>query len=98
MSHTRVKTTYESEWMYGSTEVRTLYCHHNHSCDCTTFYEENGEVASMSFCEWSRGKDKWDAMERLWYPYKDKWGEELKGGVEYYGIPPWEIMPTPISE
>ena len=85
MSHTRVKTTYETEGVYAYTEVHTLYCHHNHSCDIITFYDEDGEVVHMSFQEWSMNhNDLWDAMNRLWFPYKDKWGGELKDGVEYY--------------
>lgn len=90
MSHLRVKTTYESEGGYGSTETHTLYCHHNLSCDFTTFYTEDGEVASMSFGEWSSGKDLWDAMIKLYSPFKDEWGGELKDGVEYYFVAPWE--------
>lgn len=84
MSHTRVKTTYASEGEYGSTEYHTLYCDHNHSLDCTTIYDEDGDVESMNFCEWESGNDKQDAMERLLFPFKDKWHGELKDGVEYY--------------
>lgn len=91
MGHTRVKTTYDVMGAYGSTETEELYCHHNHSCDTVTFYDRNGEVESMYFSEWSSGNDLWDAMNRLWYPYKYEWGGELKDGVEYYTIPPWII-------
>ena len=91
MSHLRVKTTYEVEGAYGSTEIGTLYCHHNNSCDIITFYTEDGEVANMCFQEWSRGKDMWDAMIKLWSPFKDSSCKELQDGVEYYYIPPWEI-------
>ena len=94
MSHTKVKTIYESEGAYASTDKCILYCNHNHSCDCTTFYEENGEVASLVFCDWTTGKDKWDAVQKLWYPYKDKWGGELKEGVEYYFGEPWKDAPA----
>lgn len=90
MSHTRVKTTYGEQASWGSTETKELYCHHNHSCDCTVFYNKDGSVASMSFNEWESGNDLWDAMNRLYYPFKDKWGEELKDGVEYYYTAPWE--------
>lgn len=90
MSHTRVKTTYSEQGAYDSTEQRTLYCHHNHSCDFVTYYNEDGSVASMVFNDWDSGNDLWDAMNRLWYPYKDKWHGELKDKVELYGIPPWE--------
>jgi hypothetical protein len=44
----------------------------------------------MSFADWESGHDLWDAMQKLWFPFKDEWGEELKDGVEYYFIPPWE--------
>ena len=90
MSHTRVKTTSSEEGAYGSTITKTLYCHHNHSCDYVTYYNEDGSIASMCFGEWDEGNDLWDAMQRLWFPFKDEWGGELKGGVEYYNIPPWD--------
>ena len=44
----------------------------------------------MAFCEWSTGKDLWDAMVRLWSPFKDKWHGELKEGVEYAMASEWE--------
>ena len=92
MSHLRVKTTYEVEGAYGSTETRELYCHHNHSCDCVTFHGKNGEVESMAFCDWStNNNDLWDAMNRLWLPFKKDWGGELKEGVEYYYKEPWKV-------
>lgn len=84
MSHVRVKTTYESEGSYAGTDIHTLYCHHNLTCCCTTFYNADGTVAHLSFCSWSTGNDFWDAVQRLWFPYKDTWGGELKDGVEYY--------------
>jgi len=90
MSHTGVKTTYDEQGYYGSTEVVELYCHHNHSCDCTTYYDKNGDVVSMSFCSWSTGNDLWDAMQRLWFPFKEEWNKELKDNVEYYFKAPWE--------
>ena len=90
MSHTRVKTTYEVEGPYASTDTVDLYCHHNHSCDCTTFYYIDGSVPSMSFCEWIPRNDLWSAMQRLWFPFKEEWGKELLDGVEYYHKAPWE--------
>jgi len=95
MSHTRVKTTYSAEGSWGGTDNKVLYCHHNHSCDCTTFYDERGNVERMAFCEWETNNDLWDAMQRLWYPFKDKWHGELKDGVEYYNIAPWEQKTPP---
>jgi hypothetical protein len=90
MSHTKVKTTYSVEGAYGSTETKTLYCHHNNSCDCTTFYDENGDVQSMHFNEWEKGNDLWDAMIRLYFPFTDGLNGKLRDGVEYYGKAPWE--------
>jgi hypothetical protein len=84
MSHTKVKTQYKEQGAYASTETRTLYCHHNHSCDTTTFYDEHGRVASMHFGEWVSGNDIWDAMNRLWFPFKDEWHGELLDGVSYW--------------
>jgi len=84
MSHTTVKTTYSRMGTYGSTDTVTLYCHHNHSADYTVFYDERGVVQDMIFNEWDSGNDLWDAMERLYSPFKDEWNSELKEGVEYY--------------
>lgn len=84
MSHTRVKTTYSVEGAWGSIDTESLYCHHNHSNDTTVFYNSNGSIQDMCFGEWERGNDLWDAMERLWMPFKDKWNGDLKDNVEYY--------------
>jgi len=90
MSHTRVKTTYSLPGAFGSTDKVELYCDHNHSCDITTFYNSDGTLAQMSFAEWVSGDDLWDAMNRLMFPFQDKWGGQLKEGVEYYSIEPWD--------
>lgn len=92
MSHTRVKTTYNtmSEAGYAGSTVVSLYCHHNHGTDTTTFYWEDGSVATMVFEDWDEGNDLWDAMNRLWFPFTGEWGVELKDGVEYYFKAPWE--------
>lgn len=84
MSHTKVKTTYSVPGAYGSTETKILYCHHNHSSDFTVFFDEDGSEMRMFFHSWKENDNLWDAMQRLWFPFKDKWGEELKEGVEYY--------------
>ncbi len=91
MSHTRVKIVYSEQGSYGSTDKVELYCHHNHSCDITTFHYKDGDLVSMCFGDWDSSNDLWDAMNRLMFPFKDKWGTELKDGVEYYSIAPWEI-------
>ena len=84
MSHTKVSTEYDVEGIYGSTEKRMLYCHHSNVSNTVVFYDEDGSVTRMAFGEWSNGNDLWDAMNRLWFPFKDKWGGELKDGVKYY--------------
>ena len=89
MIHTKVKTTYAIQGNYGSTEIVTLYCHHNHSSDTTTFYDEDGSITNMCFNEWETDNDLWDAMNRLYYPFKKNWGGELKDKVEYYNQVPW---------
>lgn len=90
MSKTTVKTTYSVEGTSGSTDTEELYCIHNHSEDYyTTFYRKDGAVQEMVFGE--TNKDLWDAMNRLWYPFKGEWGRsELKDGVEFFGTAPWE--------
>lgn len=82
MSKDRFKTTYSQEYMMGSTEKVNLYCEHNHSTDFTTFYNDSGRIQTMCFQDWESGNDLWDAMQRLWMPFKDKWFGELKEGVE----------------
>ena len=45
-------------------------------------------VETLCFGEWETGNDLWDAMNRLWFPYKGDWGcSELKDGVEFYQKP-----------
>lgn len=92
MSHTRVKTKYAEEAAYASTDYVTLYCHHNHSCDYITFYDEKGRVQSMCFGNWESDNDLWDAMNRLWFPFKEKWGGELKDGVFYWDKDDYERL------
>ena len=90
MSTTRVKTTYEVMGDYATADTRHLYCDHHHGSDTVTFYDEDGSVSKMAFEEFSAGKDKWDAIQKLWFPFKGKWGEELLDGVEYYQKAPWD--------
>ncbi len=86
MSHLKVKTTYNTLGTYGSTETNTLYCHHNQSCDMVLFYDDpKGEqLTKMVFASEFTGNDLWDAMNRLWFPYEDVWGGQLKEGVELW--------------
>jgi len=91
MSHTGVKTIYAVEGSYGGTDYKVLYCHYVHSCDRTTLYDADGEVASMSFHEWESGNDLQDAMQRLLSPFKSDWHGEMVDGVRSYNPyrPPW---------
>ena len=92
MSHVRVKTTFlQQSDGFGSSEEITMYCHHNLSTDCTSFHYEDGSLVEMFFQKWASGKDKWDAVERLNFPFKNEWGKELKDGVEYTKFP-WETL------
>lgn len=101
MSHIRIKTTFKQPSdAWGSSEEITMYCHHNLSTDFVTFHYEDGSLVEMSFQDWSPGNDKWDAVERLNFPFKDEWNSELKEGVEYTRFP-WEselIFRTPKSK
>lgn len=42
MSHKRIKTTYNEEGAYGSVVEKTVYAHHNLTCDYVTFYDDKG--------------------------------------------------------
>lgn len=86
----QVKTTFEQEGGYGSTDIVEIFCHHNNTVDITTFYYADGSVVDMSFQDWNSGRDKWDAVEKLMFPFKDDSYEELRDGVEYYTYAPWE--------
>lgn len=81
MSHLRVKTTYNEEGSYGSVEKKTLYAHHNLSCDYTTFYDHDGSVI-LSFPD-TIDNNIFDAMASLSAPKKDTCSDELCDGVEY---------------
>jgi len=80
MSHYRVKTKYETEGAYGSVEVRTLYAHHNLSCDYVTFYDDDGSVI-FSFPDTIKN-NIFDAMKRLEHIHKSG-TQELNEGIEY---------------
>lgn len=44
MGTTYRKVKYNDVGNYGSTDVKTLYCGYNRSCDVTTIYDEDGSV------------------------------------------------------
>jgi hypothetical protein len=89
MTHTRVKVQYETQGPYGSTEMEWLYCHHNHTCDFVTFYNDDGSYADMIFGEWGE-IDKWRATELLMYYHRHHkdgktYGEFTKeSGIEWW--------------
>lgn len=79
MSHFKLKTKYNEEGAYGSTEVKTLYAHHNLSCDYVTFYDDNGNFI-MAIPDTIDG-NMLDAINRLYAPFKNP-SIELVEGVE----------------
>lgn len=86
----KVKTTYSG--VYGTDEIRTLYCTHNISGGFIVFFNEYGDIMQMFFDKVVDGNGLWDAMNRLWNPYVGEWGKiELKDGVEIVLTAPWEI-------
>lgn len=82
MSHLRVKTEYQVSGIYGSTETRTLYAHHNNSCDVVTFFDEDGmDIFSV---EDTMNNNLMDAIYRLYAPRKNN--GELKDNVQYMDV------------
>lgn len=79
MSHVKVKTEYQVEVPYGSTEKRVLYAHHNNSCDVVTFFDEDGK--HLFSVEDTLGNNLMDAIKRLYAPYKNS--SELDDDVQY---------------
>ena len=86
MSHTRVKSTFEQQGNYSGTDVVEIFCHHNHSNDITSFMYADGDTVEMTFQSWSiERQDKWDVIQKLWYPFIGEWGRsKLKEGVSYW--------------
>ena len=63
MSHLRVKTTYNTEGPYGTTEKRTLYAHHNLSCDIVSIYDDDGSFL-FAFPD-TIDNNLWNAIARI---------------------------------
>lgn len=80
MSQTRVKTKYEVEGAYGSTELKDLYCVHTHGCDVVDFYDETG---SHLFSVDDRKFNIVAAINHLMFPHRDG---ELDEGIEYMTV------------
>lgn len=79
MSSFKVKTTYNTEGIYGSTEEKTLYAVHNNSSDYVTFYDEDGEI--LLVVPDTVSNNILEAIIRLYQPYEN--GSVLKPDVEY---------------
>ena len=73
MSHVRVKTEYQIQGAYGSTEKRTLYARHNNSCDVVTFFDEDGTY--LFSVEDTMDNNLMDAINRLYAPHKNTSGK-----------------------
>ena len=81
MSHYRLKTKYNEEGAYGSTEEHTLYAHHNLSCDYVTFFDEKGNVI-MSIPD-TLDNNLLDAINRIYNPFSDvKEDKKYADGIE----------------
>jgi uncharacterized membrane protein len=87
MSHVRVKTKYNVEAAYGSTEEQTLYVHHNNSSDYVTVYDNEGKEL-FSFDDTMRN-NLLDAIVRAAGPVNHG---ELPEGVEYMNEQDWEFI------
>ena len=80
MSHVRVKTIYKDEDGMGGEETKTLYAHHNLSCDRVIFYDEDGDFL-FSLGD-TVDNNMYDAIVRLYSPRTNK-GQDLIDHVEY---------------
>ena len=67
MSHYRLKTKYNTEGAYGSTEENEVFAHHNLSCDYVTFYDENGDFI-MTVPD-TMDNNLLDAINRVYAPF-----------------------------
>jgi hypothetical protein len=79
MSHYRLKTTYNEMGAYGSLDKKTIYAHHNLSCDIVSFYDEKGNhILSV---EDTMDNNILDAINKLYAPWKES--QQLMKGIEY---------------
>lgn len=69
MSHIYEKIKYFEEGNYGITLERTLFCHHNNTCDVVTFYYEDG-TPIFSFNDTIEG-NLLDKMIEIIYNFKN---------------------------
>lgn len=79
MSHVRVKTEYQVEGAYGSTEKKILYAHHNNTTDVVTFFDEDG-IYLFSVSD-TLNNNLIEAINRLYAPFKNS--KDLNSNVQY---------------
>lgn len=79
MSHYRLKIKYNTEGNYGSVDEKTLYAHHNLSCDYVTFFDEAGEV--IMIVPNTLDGNLLDAINKIYHPFKKD--NELDDDIEY---------------
>ena len=85
MSHLFLKTEYNSEGSYGSTEKHKLYAHHNNTCDVVSIYDEDGKCI-ISFDD-TQVNSILDAINRLCSALEN---DKLVDGVENISIKEWQ--------
>jgi hypothetical protein len=81
MSHYRLKTKYNVEGSWGTTEEKILYAWHNLSCDYVTFYDEDGEFI-MTVPD-TMDNNLLDAINKLYMPFANRGNNIIAKGVEY---------------
>ena len=76
MGSERKKIKYYEEGPYGTLTERTLYARMNHTCDVTTFYDEDGEYI-FSYGD-TIDNNLFDAMIELSCPIYGKRQHEIE--------------------
>lgn len=82
MSHYKLKKKYNTEGAYASIEEKTLYAHHNLSCDVVLFYDEDGEfiMAVPDTIE----NNLLDAINKLYTPFDEN--GNLEDGIKLMSL------------
>lgn len=81
MSHVNIKTTYNIEGDYGTTETKTLFCDHNNCADYVTFYDDKGDW--LLTVPDTIDNNLLDAINRLYAYYDKNASNNLKENIEY---------------
>lgn len=81
MSSIRVKTKYNTEGPYGTTEEHTIFANHNNSSDYVTYYDEDGTI--LLVVPDTIDNNILDAIIKLYVPHTTSNLEvKLKDGIE----------------